>query len=176
MGLFDKFFNKKEEKKDFPPKPKWKPNLPIDLENILEKAKFYTGQKLQLAVLQFGTIVIFPQRTENIKEDALKTLDKIYHSHPDFKPITMDDGNFLIEYSHPAFTIVFENEIEKYWKYIDNNHLDGICNDEVLINNQGQQNIFDKVGKICLFGRSKMFMDAQNPNVVLTFEPENKIN
>ena len=174
MGLFDKIFNKKEENKDFPPKPKWKPDLPIDLEMILEKAKYYTGQRLQIAIFQFGTIAIFPQRVENIKDEALITLERIYNSHPDFKPLTMDDGNFLIEYSQPAFTIVFNDEIEKHWEYIDNNHLDGVCRDEVLINNKGEKNVFDRVGKICLFGRSKMFLDAQNPNVILTFNPDDK--
>ena len=58
MGIFDKLFNKKKEVIDFPPKPKWKPNLPIDLNEILEKAKYYTGEKLQIAVFEFGTIVI----------------------------------------------------------------------------------------------------------------------
>ena len=36
MGIFDKLFKQKKEPVDFPPKPKWKPNLPIDLELILE--------------------------------------------------------------------------------------------------------------------------------------------
>ncbi len=35
---------------DFPPKPKWKPNLPVDIELIYEKAKYYTGNKLQFAI------------------------------------------------------------------------------------------------------------------------------
>ncbi len=83
----------------------------------------------------------------------------------------MDDGNYLIEYSQPAFTIVFKDEIETYWDYIEKNHQDGICNAEVLINAQGQHNVFDRVGKICLFGRAKMFMDAQAPKIVKVFDP-----
>ncbi|MCU4157327.1 hypothetical protein J1N10_15225 [Carboxylicivirga sp. A043] len=174
MGLFDKIFNKKKKVVDFPPKPKWKPNLPINLNLILEKSKYYTGEKLQLAVFEFGTIIIFSERVTDIISSALQTLDKIYNFHPDFNPREMDDGNYLIEYSQPAFTIVFKDEIEKYWSYIDENHLDGICTDEVLINGNGEHNVFDKIGKICLYGRSKMFMDAQNPKVVLTFDNLNK--
>jgi hypothetical protein len=83
----------------------------------------------------------------------------------------MDDENYLITYSQPAFTIVFKDEVEKYWEYIDKNHQDGICRDEVLINAQGQQNVFDRIGKICLFGRAKMFMDAQAPEIIKTFDP-----
>jgi hypothetical protein len=37
MGILDKLLGKK--KIDFPPKPKWKPNLPINHTEIVEKAK-----------------------------------------------------------------------------------------------------------------------------------------
>ena len=98
-----------------------------------------------------------------------RTIQGIYTT-VNFRPIPMDDGNYLIEYSQPAFTIVFKAEIEKNWKYIDENHLYGLCTAEVLINRNGQQNVFDRSGKISLFGRPKMFMDAQEPRVVRTFE------
>ncbi len=84
----------------------------------------------------------------------------------------MDDGNYLIEYLHQAFSIVFKSEIEQYWDDIEARHMDGLCRAEVLINSQGQANVFDKTGKICLFGRTKLFMDAQDPVVVRTFSPE----
>jgi len=161
----------KEKDTDSPPKPKWKPNLPVDIELIYEKAKYYTGDKLQFAIFQNGTITFFSNKVDNIEDSAKASLDKIYNSHPDFKPMTMEDGNYLIEYSQPAFTIVFKDEIDNHWDYIDKNHQDGICRAEVLINAQGQHNVFDSVGKICLFGRAKMFMDAQAPKVVKTFDP-----
>jgi hypothetical protein len=161
----------KQDDTDFPPKPKWKPNLPVDIELIYEKARYYTGDKLQFAVFQNGTVTFFSNKVDNIEDSAKASLDKIYNFHPDFKPMTMDDGNYLIEYSQPAFTIVFKDEIENHWDYIDKNHQDGICRAEVLINAQGQHNVFDSVGKICLFGRAKMFMDAQAPKVVKTFDP-----
>jgi hypothetical protein len=164
----------KQSYTDFPPKPKWKPNTPTDIEQIYEKAKYYTGDKLQFAIFQHGTVAFFSSRVDDIEDSAKASLDRIYNAHPDFKPITMDDGNYLIEYSHPAFTIVFKDDIEKNWAYIDKNHLDGICRAEVLINAQGQHNVFDSVGKICLYGRAKMFMDAQSPKVLKTFDPNIK--
>jgi hypothetical protein len=170
MGFIDKFF-KKNKDQDFPPKPNWKPDLPVDTNLIYEKAKYYTGDKLQFAIFQNGTVVIFPGKVNDIDASALEILDKIYNSHPDFKHIAMDDGNYLIQYSQPAFTIVFKEEIEKHWPYIDQNHLDGICKAEVLINAKGQHNVFDNIGKICLFGRAKMFMDAQSRKIVKKFEP-----
>ena len=163
--------SKNESDKDFPPKPKWKPNLPVDIDLIYEKARYYTGDKLQFAVFQNGTVTFFSSKVDNIEDSAKASLDKIYNFHPDFKPMTMDDGNYLIEYSQPAFTIVFKDEIENHWSYIDKNHQDGICREEVLINAQGQHNVFDSVGKICLFGRAKMFMDAQAPRIVRIFDP-----
>lgn len=169
MGIFDKFFNKK--KLDFPPKPTWKPNLPINIDLIFEKARYYTNGKLQFAIFQNGTVAFFSNKVESIENCAKESLAKIYNSHPDFKPLTMDDGNYLIEYSQPAFTIVFKDEIENHWDYIEKNHLDGVCKDEVLLNVHGQPNVFDNIGKLSLFGRAKMFLDAQNPKVVKIFNP-----
>lgn len=168
MGIFSKLFNTGYE--DFPPKPKWKPNLPVNTKLVLEKARQYTGGKRQLAVFKHGTVVYFPNRVIDVEESARAVLDKIYHSHPNFKPAATNDGNYLIEYSQPAFTIVFKDEIEKHWDYIEKNHKDGVCRAEVLMNARGEHNIFDKIGKICLFGRAKMFMDGQSPRVVEMYE------
>lgn len=169
MGLFNNLFKKNTVTKDFPPKPKWKPNTPVDINLIMKSVKYYTDERIQIAIMKYGTVILFPDRVENIKTEAKNTLEKIYNSHPDFNPKTMDDGNYLIEYNHPAFTIVFKSEIDNHWSYIEENHLDGVCRDEVLINNNGERNVFNKIGKICLYGRSKMFMDAQEPEVAMTF-------
>jgi hypothetical protein len=34
--------------------------------------------------------------------------------------------------------------------------------------------MFDNRGKIGLFGRARMFLDAQNPNVVCVWSPDTK--
>jgi hypothetical protein len=158
----------------FPPTPAWKPNLPVDIDLVYEKAKYYTGSKMQFAVFENGTVAYFGFTVGNVKDSALSTLNNIFHAHPDCKPTKMNDGNYLVEYSQPAFTIVFKDEIEKNWSYINRHHQHGVCKDEVLINGQGQSNVFDSVGKICLFARAKMFMDAQSPKVVKIFDPVNK--
>lgn len=85
----------------------------------MEKAKYYTGEKLQIAVFEFGTIVIFPERVSDINSSALQILDMIYNAHPDFNHKEMDDVNYVIEYSQPAFTIVFKDEIENHLNYIN---------------------------------------------------------
>lgn len=172
MGLFSNLFKGKEkEKKRFPPIPQWRPNTPIGHDRILETAQYYTNGKLQLGLFKYGTVIFFSTPAANIKDEAKMCLEKIYNFHPDFKPLTMDDGNYLVEYSQPAFTIVYKDELENYWAYIEKNHQQGICTDGVLINSKGQHNVFDRIGKICLFGRAKMFMDAQNPEIVKTFDP-----
>ncbi|MEZ5148793.1 MAG: hypothetical protein R2759_17415 [Bacteroidales bacterium] len=105
----------------------------IDLDLVMEKAKYYTGEKLQIAVLKNGTIIIFPEKVENIISNALKTLEKVYFNNPDFNPRKMDDGNYIIEYTQPAFTIVFKEEIEKHWNILMKIILE-VSVDEVLIN------------------------------------------
>ncbi|UII20918.1 hypothetical protein [Fulvivirga ligni] len=131
---------------------------------------FVKGDTLVLGQTKWFYALRRSEWETDIVSSAKLTLDKIYNSHPDFNPRQMDDGNYLIEYTQPAFTIVFKDEIESNWEYINENHQSGICGDEVLINAQGQINVFDKVGKISLYGRSKMFMDAQFPKVSLKFD------
>ena len=172
MGLLSNFFRvRPEEKKRFPPIPQWRPDTPIDFDLILKTARYYTGDKLQLGIFKYGTVAFFSTRIDNIEEESKICLDKIYNFHPDFKPLTMDDGNYLIEYSQPAFTIVFKQELDNHWDYIEKNHQQGVCTDEVLIDRKGRRNVFDSIGKICLFGRAKMFMDAQDPQIIKTFDP-----
>ncbi|WOI23410.1 hypothetical protein [Nonlabens ulvanivorans] len=170
MKIFDKIFGRKNNPKDFPPKPSWKPDFPINYELILEKAIYYTDNKRQFAIFQFGTVVTFPDKVTDIEVVALKILEDIYLAHPDFNPKKMDDGNYVVEYSQPAFTIIFSEELERYSKYIEDNYMKGLCKDEVLINSRGQANVFETEGKIGLFGRSKMFLNAQNPEIVLTHD------
>jgi hypothetical protein len=172
MKLFNRLFNEESEPWDYTPRPKWSPDLRVDIDQILERAKFYTGQKLQIAIFSHGTIVIFPGRSGDITRKSLQILNKIHNSHQDFNPIAMDDGNFLIEYRQSAFTIVFKEELENHWEYIERNHLDGLCASEVSMNGQGTTYKFDSIGKIALFARAKMFQDAQNPRIVKIFDPQ----
>ncbi len=37
----------------------------------------------------------------------------------------MDDGNWLVKYSQPAFSIVFKPEIDEHFQYIEAHHLGG---------------------------------------------------
>jgi hypothetical protein len=169
MGFFDKLFPG-DKKAAFPPTPKWRPNTPIDIDEIVNYSKSNIGN-MQFVVFKYGTVAFLPNRVDNVQDAALSALAKVYNYHPDFRPKTRNDGNVIVHYLQPVYNIVFKHEIETYWDYIDKNHLDGICKDEVLIDGTGQPNVLDKLGKICLFGRAKMFMDAQAPKIVRTFEP-----
>ena len=173
MGLLSNLFRVRpeEKKKHFPPIPQWRPDTPINHHDILDRARYYTDNRLQLGVFRYGTVAFFATHVSDIEKEAKECLDKIYHYHADFKPINMDDGNYIIEYSQPAFTIVFQHELDAHWDYIEKKHRQGVCSDEVLINGKGQHNVFDRIGKICLFGRAKMFMDAQGPEIVKVFDP-----
>jgi hypothetical protein len=156
---------------DFPPKPKWKPNLPIDLQKTIETFAYYSEKKKTFAIFENGTCVVIPDGATNPEKQAKEILDKVYNYHPDFNPRKMDDGNFMVSYSQPAYSIVFKDEFEKNRDYIEQNHLDGIVRAEVLLNAKHEPNKFDDLGKIGLFARARMFLDAQNPVVVKIWKP-----
>jgi hypothetical protein len=156
---------------DFPPKPKWKPTISVDLERTIQTFVYYTDKKKGFAIFRNGTCVLIPDTDANPENAAKEILNKVYMYHPDFNPQAMDDGNFLVKYSQPAYSIVFKDEYEKNRGYIDQNHLDGLTRDEVLLNAKGEANKFDDSGKIGLFARSRMFLDAQDPVVVKIWKP-----
>ena len=157
---------------DFPPKPKWKPNVPVDIQRTINVFAYYTNRKRIFAVFAHGTCVLLPEDSKDTEKEAKEILDKVYHYHPDFNPQAMDDGNFLISYSQPAYSVVFKDELEANRDYIEENHLDGVVRAEVLLNAKGEPNKFDERGKTGLFGRARMFLDAQNPVVVQVWKPD----
>lgn len=156
---------------DFPPKPKWKPNVPVDIDRTIQTFAYYSDKKRTFAVFQNGTCVLIPDGSSNLESAAKEILNKVYNYHPDFNPQSMDDGNFMVSYSQPAYSVVFKDEFERNRDYIDQNHIDGVVRAEVLLNAKGEQNKFDDIGKIGLFARSRMFLDAQNPVVVKIWKP-----
>ena len=153
----------------FPPVPKWKPTVPIDIERTEKTFAYYINHKKPFVIFSNGTCI--PVSSANPETEGKETLNKIYNFHPDFNPIQMDDGNWGISYSQPAYSIVFKDEFEKNRDYIDKNHLDGLTQGEVLLNAKREPNKFDDRGKIGLFGRSRMFLDAQNPIVAKIWKP-----
>jgi hypothetical protein len=161
MGLFGK------KKKVFPPVPDWQPQFVPNLEETINTFNYYVNGKRDFLVFKNGTIVLIDDGLEDEKaiEQAKKILSEIFNYHPDMKPQSMDDGNILVSYNHPAYNIVFEKMAQEYWKDIDANHLKALSTDEVLITPLGP-NKFDDFGKKALWGRCYFFMDAQNPEVL----------
>jgi hypothetical protein len=159
------------EQSDFPPKPKWKPSIPVDLPRTVKTFAYYTDRRRSFAVFKNGTCVLLPDGSLQADLDAKGILDKVYRYHPDFNARPMDDGHFLVGYSQPAYSIVFSDEFEAHRQYIEQHHLDGVVRDEVLLNAKGEPNKFDDDGKIGLFARARMFLDAQNPEVVQIWRP-----
>ena len=162
----------KQRNDDFPPKPKWKPNVPVDIDRTIKAFSYYTDSKRSFAVFTNGTCVLLPDGIQDAEAEARKILDAVYNYHPDFNPQTMDDGNYLVSYSQPAFSVVFSDELAANRTYIDQNHLDGVVRDEVLLNAEKQPNKFDDRGKVGLFGRARMFLDAQTPKVIRVWKPQ----
>ena len=157
---------------DFPPKPKWKPNVPVDIDRTIKAFCYYTDSKRSFAVFTNGTCVLLPDGTQDPETQACKILAAVYNYHPDFNPRTTDDGNYLVSYSQPAFSVVFSDELAANRAYIEQNYLDGVVRDEVLLNADKQPNKFDDRGKVGLFGRARMFLDAQAPKVVRVWKPQ----
>jgi len=161
------------EEKQFPPVPKWKPNFTSSIESQLERMIFYTNQEKDLAQFSNGTVVILEDGLDNDKAElfAKEVLSKIYNYHPGMNPVSMKDGNILVQYNHPAYNVVLTEFTKQHINKIESKHLDALATDEVLITGLGQ-NKFDEFGMQSLYGRAFMFMDAQEPRVVRLYRKE----
>ncbi len=106
------------------------------------------------------------------KKEALETVSKIFNYHPDMNPKSMDDGNILIFYNHPAYTVVLEEVANKHIDPIRKNHMKALARDEVLMT-PGGPNKFDDFGMKALFGRCYFFMDAKKPEVASVIRKTN---
>lgn len=151
----------------FPPAPKWQPPAWQPLDRLIERSHYYLNGKGDFVVFKHGTIahVTKGASDEQAKDEAHKIIHDIYMFHPDVHPAWMDDGNILVRYNHPAYNIVLKDIADTHWDEIDRNHLDALVDAEVLITPLGQ-NVFDDFGKMVLWGRCYMFMDAQDPEIV----------
>jgi len=156
-----------EPEGQFPPVPKWKPDFSVSVEAVLEKMKYYSNNGKDIAIFENGTAVVLPDGLSDdaAKEYSLKVLSEIFNYHPDMNPLNMDDGNILVQYNQPAYNVVLSEFASKHMAKIQKHHLDGLATSEVLITPLGS-NVFDEFGMKALYGRTFMFMDAQNPKVV----------
>jgi hypothetical protein len=173
FGFLGSLFGQSKDTDDFPPKPKWKPNVSVDLAIVADRASYYTDKKKTVVIFHHGTCVVLPANSVMPEEEAKAVLDRVYQFHPDFNPQAMDDGNFAVSFSQPnCFAVVTKKEFEDNREYIRKNHLDGVVKDEVLLNSDKKRNRFDDRGMIGLFGKARMFMDAQKPEISRVIRPK----
>lgn len=151
----------------FPPVPEWQPGFAISVDQVLERMRYYTNNSKDIILFKNGTAVILPDglKDDEAKAYAQKVLSLIFNYHPDMHPVSMKDGNILIQYNHPAFNVVITEFADKHIDQIRKHHLDALATHEVLITPLGN-NKFDDFGMKALYGRTFMFMDAQNPVIV----------
>tara|TARA_Y100000815_G_scaffold68665_1_gene57720 strand:+ start:323 stop:916 length:594 start_codon:yes stop_codon:yes gene_type:complete len=168
LGLSEMVFS--EESDQFPPVPSWQPAFSAPVELQLERMVFYTDDTRDLVQYKNGTVVVINKGLDDneAKLFANEVLSKIYNYHPDMNPLNMKDGNILVRYNHPAFNVVLTEFTSKYIDTIRNKYRDALATHEVIITGLGT-NVFDDFGKQALDGRTFMFMDAQNPEVVAIY-------
>lgn len=150
----------------FPPVPKWQPPDWQPIERIVERFHYYRDNAGDFAVFRHGTIAEVTRGVSDkqARQQALGILQKVYLSHPDMTPQWMDDQNILVSYVHPVHNIVLTDIAQTHWAEIDRNHKNALAEGEVILTPKGQ-NVFDNFGKMALWGRCYMFMDAQDPEI-----------
>lgn len=156
---------------EWPPRPSWKPTLPVDIDRTANTLAYYFDHSAPFVVFRQGTCVTVGPTTESPELEAKQVLHDIIREHVDMNWHHGDDGNWLVTYAGPAYSVVFADEIVANWEYIEANHLRGLVEDEVLLNAKGEGNCLDRDAKIGLFARARLFMDALQPEVARVWRP-----
>ena len=109
--------------------PKWKSDFASSNESQLERMIFYANQEKDLAQFLNGTIVILEDGLNNEKAQqyANEVLSKIFNYHPDMNPVTMKDGNILVQYNHPAYNVVLTKFTKLHIDTIKSKHLEALA-------------------------------------------------
>lgn len=151
----------------FPPVPKWRPTFQPSLDQVVDRFRYYTDGRRDLAVFRNGTVAILPAGLSDdaARREADAMLLRVFHAHPDMTPRPMDDGNLMVTYTQPIANVVLAALAREHWAEVEARHQDGLARSEVLITPLGS-NVFDDLGKQALLGRCYMFMDAQAPEIV----------
>jgi len=153
--------------KKAPPVPAWRPSFQQPIERVVERFRYYTDQKIDFAVFANGTCAPLGrgQSDTEARLAAELALDAAFHSHPDFTPNDMDDGNLLVSSGRRVHNVVLSDVVAAHWGEINARYREGLTDSEVILTPLGQ-NVFDDTGKKALLGRCYMFMDAQAPKVM----------
>lgn len=149
-----------------PPVPAWRPELEIPLERVAERFRYYIDGRRDFVVLTHGTCVLLDDGLSDAAAAAFASqlVAQLILAHPDVTPQEMDDGNLLLSYRLPVYSVVLDDLAAAHAEEIERFHLQALTPGEVLITPLGP-NRFDAFGKKVLWGRCFMFMDAQAPVV-----------
>ncbi|MBI5622537.1 MAG: tetratricopeptide repeat protein [Elusimicrobia bacterium] len=146
--------------------PEWRPAFRQPLDRIIDRMAYYTNHKHDFVVFEHGTCVLIEDglTDEQASTQAAEVLSALLHDRVHMTSNRMDDGNMMVYYQHTAGNIVLSDIAEANWEEIDQNHLKALVKGEVLHTKLGK-NAFDDSGKKALFGRTLLYMDAQDPKV-----------
>ncbi len=124
-------------------KAKWNAAAPVDIARNLAVFRYCLNGAKMLIVFAHGTCVAVPPQSAEPEKEAMQALRRVVQSHPDFQTLRADDGNYIVSYSGAAFSVVFRDELDANREYNE------------------QHDLFE----IGVLGRSRMFLDGQNPIV-----------
>jgi hypothetical protein len=149
-----------------PPVPAWRPSFVQPIDRVVDRMSYYCDNQRDFVVFEHGTCILLDPDLDDAEAaaSALEALSELLESHPDMRPMPMDDGNILVRYGQRSASVILTEAAQAHWPEIENRHLDGLTPSEVLLTPLGP-NIFDDFGKQALLGRAYMFLDARSPSI-----------
>jgi hypothetical protein len=156
----------------------------IDIEKTAKTLDYYLNGKSSFIILKYGTLIGIYDHQNPIDAQRIvaERFQSLFQKDVGFNPFPMDDSNWLVEYLHPnqpnhkynVVSIIFHEEVLRYKQEIDHSYLNYIAGDELFLDKDGQPKPFDERGKVGLFARARLFMDARDPKIIKIWNPQTK--
>jgi hypothetical protein len=148
------------------PRPSWRPEYIVKNGDVVDKISLYTNHQKPFVIYENGTCVFPSIIDENLQFTCDEILTNVVMSSPDFKVNKMNDGNFMVSFLGPVYSLVFEDTFNKNKKnIIESVDAKGLLSGEKVISSSDSSSPLDHY-YIGLYARAYLYMDAADRHIV----------
>jgi len=148
------------------PKPTWRPDVDIDIDVIASKITFFTNNQKPFVVYANGTCVFPSVIDEGVDEHCYEFLEAVVFQFPNFEVSEMDDGNYLVSFTGPVYSLVLNEEFDKQKVYIVKSiNEGGLLPGEKILSGDDEKKPAEHY-YIGLFARARLYADVADNEVL----------
>ena len=147
------------------PRPSWRPDVDINIDVVASKVTFFTNNQKPFVVYKNGTCVFPSIIDEKVDSHCYEFLKAVVSQSPDFEVSEMEDGNYLVSFTGPVYSLVLNDEFDKQKEHIVKSlNQGGLLPGEKILSGDGKQKPVEHY-YIGLFARARLYADVADNKI-----------